>query len=635
MPLARGLSVSADGARASVRLPGFGWLVPAGTDGFAYVCDALAGVEPGVEDVPWVVLEDGTMLIGTPRGLRRLDPGGYPQTERPQGLGSRPIAALSLDASAPGRVYALGASGPTSEQGVYYSEDRGLHWQRRGTLPTQGRVTALAVGSEAGDTLYVGQSTGVGQSALLWSLDGGRSFEVASQRGLWTPIHVLTASNGLIALVEQGGVGATLMRIDEPGGAAQRVLEINFFGGFAKQGQGLWAGDEGGGLFRSTNAGESFRQVRRDVAPACLVGAQGALWACTPGLPDQPAVARVLSVDPAEPFEPIVALSEVRALVNCDPSVMVETLCGAAWREWRADVLSVAEATPGHVPPAVASSGLSQVDVDAGVDEDQTTSRTATGSGASSDTSAGCNLSPSPAGADPCSLVGLLVFVLLAGRARTRDGLGYAAMSKTRSRPASETATPASMAGEDSSLIARAQNGDVDAFGEIYDRHAPVLSAVAHRMLGGDAEDLLQDVFVEAWRKVRSYDPGRASVRTWLLVRLRSRALDRMGRQGREAAAVALLASGAPASPARSQMDDRVDVRRRLSGLARDVQLTLELTYYAGMSAKEVARHMQVPEGTVRSRLARGQRQLAGQLGGQQAQAEQQAAHQEVGKGKP
>ena len=88
--------------------------------------------------------------------------------------------------------------------------------------------------------------------------------------------------------------------------------------------------------------------------------------------------------------------------------------------------------------------------------------------------------------------------------------------------PAQASAPPLRMP-TDVELMQRAQSGDTEAFAAIYDRHAGALLALAQRMLGGEALDLLHDVFLEAWQEVRSYDPSRATPRTWLLVRLRSR----------------------------------------------------------------------------------------------------------------
>jgi RNA polymerase sigma-70 factor (ECF subfamily) len=161
----------------------------------------------------------------------------------------------------------------------------------------------------------------------------------------------------------------------------------------------------------------------------------------------------------------------------------------------------------------------------------------------------------------------------------------------------------------DLELIRRAKLGDVQAFAAIYDRHAATVLALGKRILAslGDAQDVLHDVFLEAWQCVRDYDPERASVRTWLLVRMRSRALDRLGRRALEQRVQhSLPPSAAVLDPDASHPDRRVALRQALEQLDAALRSSLELIYYAGFTAAEVAAHMNVPEGTVRSRVARG-----------------------------
>ena len=82
----------------------------------------------------------------------------------------------------------------------------------------------------------------------------------------------------------------------------------------------------------------------------------------------------------------------------------------------------------------------------------------------------------------------------------------------------------------DRQILVRVVAGDHSALTQLYDRHAPVMLGVATRVLGSrrDAEDLLHDVFLEAWQKAASFDATRGSVKTWLLLRVRSRAIDRL-----------------------------------------------------------------------------------------------------------
>jgi RNA polymerase sigma-70 factor (ECF subfamily) len=170
---------------------------------------------------------------------------------------------------------------------------------------------------------------------------------------------------------------------------------------------------------------------------------------------------------------------------------------------------------------------------------------------------------------------------------------------------------------DDDELMRCARDGDVAAFAQIYDRHAPIALAVAQRMLpaASEAQDLLHDVFIEAWQHVREYDPSRGSVRTWLLVRLRSRALDRLHKRAREAQAQRGTREArdddANVDPRSLHPERKLAVQQALSALHDSVRGTLELTYFEGLTAHEIAQRMGVPEGTVRSRLARGLEALA------------------------
>ena len=78
-------------------------------------------------------------------------------------------------------------------------------------------------------------------------------------------------------------------------------------------------------------------------------------------------------------------------------------------------------------------------------------------------------------------------------------------------------------------LMERIAGGDNKALATLYDEYASLMFATCCRILSDrrEAEDLLHDVFIELWRKAGDYDPARGTVRTWILMRLRSRALDR------------------------------------------------------------------------------------------------------------
>ncbi len=172
----------------------------------------------------------------------------------------------------------------------------------------------------------------------------------------------------------------------------------------------------------------------------------------------------------------------------------------------------------------------------------------------------------------------------------------------------------------DADLVAAMAGGDRDATRQLYDRHAGLMLGVATRLLSdrSAAEDLVHDVFLEAWRNAGSYDPGRGTVRTWLMVRLRSRALDRL----RSAAWRRRVDTGdrMPEPSDRPEVDpaaggDRDRVRGALAELPEPQRRVLELAYYRGLSSSEVADVLGVPVGTVKSRTAAAFRKLRAALG--------------------
>jgi RNA polymerase sigma-70 factor (ECF subfamily) len=162
----------------------------------------------------------------------------------------------------------------------------------------------------------------------------------------------------------------------------------------------------------------------------------------------------------------------------------------------------------------------------------------------------------------------------------------------------------------DAELIRSVAKGDRVALAQLYDRFAPILMAVAARILGErrEAEDLLHDVFLEVWRQAADYDAARGSVRAWIMIRLRSRAIDR-----RKSAAVARAVPLEPeehidersAENEDPQLGpDRASVRRALAALPEEQRTVLELGYFEGLSSSEIAARIDAPVGTVKSRVA-------------------------------
>jgi RNA polymerase sigma-70 factor, ECF subfamily len=170
----------------------------------------------------------------------------------------------------------------------------------------------------------------------------------------------------------------------------------------------------------------------------------------------------------------------------------------------------------------------------------------------------------------------------------------------------------------DAALVTAMARGDRDALSRLYERHSGLLLGLAMRIVRDrrEAEDLLHDVFLEAWRSAKDFDPKRGRVRTWLAIRMRSRALDlqksaRVSRNAGDGGLELLVDDTANTSP------DHARVRQALAELGPDQRKVLELAYFEGLSCTEIAARIEIPVGTVKSRVAAGLDRLRGHLKGE------------------
>jgi RNA polymerase sigma-70 factor (ECF subfamily) len=164
----------------------------------------------------------------------------------------------------------------------------------------------------------------------------------------------------------------------------------------------------------------------------------------------------------------------------------------------------------------------------------------------------------------------------------------------------------------DEALVRGMARGERDALGWLYDRYASLLLAAAIRFLKNlpQAEDLVHDVLMEAWSRADAYQSTRGTVRTWLLIRLRSRALDRIRKERRapidaHANPQARRAeTAADSDPMRET--ERSRVRAAVEKLPEGQRLVLALAYFEGLTSTEIAARLEIPLGTVKSRTAAG-----------------------------
>lgn len=167
---------------------------------------------------------------------------------------------------------------------------------------------------------------------------------------------------------------------------------------------------------------------------------------------------------------------------------------------------------------------------------------------------------------------------------------------------------------DDLSLLRRHQEGDAEAFGEIFRRHRDRMWAVALRTTRDPeiASDAVQDAFLNAFRRAGSFR-GDAQVTTWLHRITVNACLDRLRRQR----PTADLDDHDPVEPRdhHHSVDVRLDVQEALAKLPEGQRLALVLVDMHGVSVAEAAAILEVAEGTIKSRCFRGREAMAGLLG--------------------
>ncbi|HJR86711.1 MAG TPA: ECF RNA polymerase sigma factor SigK [Acidimicrobiia bacterium] len=165
--------------------------------------------------------------------------------------------------------------------------------------------------------------------------------------------------------------------------------------------------------------------------------------------------------------------------------------------------------------------------------------------------------------------------------------------------------------------------GDEASFALLYDRTASVVFGIVRRIVRSQehAEEVTQEVYLEVWRKARNWDPSRGSVLTWMMLIARARATDRVrseqaarDRQERVAPSWVELPADRVAEEV-SIAFEQGEVRNLLGHLTDLQREVIELAYFGGRTYPEVARMLDLPLGTVKTRMRDGLLRLRQALG--------------------
>ena len=168
-------------------------------------------------------------------------------------------------------------------------------------------------------------------------------------------------------------------------------------------------------------------------------------------------------------------------------------------------------------------------------------------------------------------------------------------------------------------LIAGIARGDRSAFERFYDVHSAMAFGLIRRILRDReaAQEVLQEVFWQIWQEAPSYDPSRGSPEAWLVMRAKSRAIDRLrAMRRREQTFVAPVDDRVAAAPATRGDDpamaaeDRSWPRGRSEQLPAPQRRALELAFLEGLTQSEIATRLGEPLGTVKTRIRLGLERL-------------------------
>jgi RNA polymerase sigma-70 factor (ECF subfamily) len=170
---------------------------------------------------------------------------------------------------------------------------------------------------------------------------------------------------------------------------------------------------------------------------------------------------------------------------------------------------------------------------------------------------------------------------------------------------------------DDEQLISAIKRRDQAALLQLYQRYADYVYSIAYRVLDDqtDAEECLQDVFLRVWQRIDQYEAERGAFATWLAGIARNMAIDRLRRTARRVKISEALLSD-EAQPTMTFLEDWADreraesLRTMIERLPPEQVQVIALSYYGGMTQAEIAEHLGIPLGTVKTRLRTALRKL-------------------------
>jgi RNA polymerase sigma-70 factor (ECF subfamily) len=178
----------------------------------------------------------------------------------------------------------------------------------------------------------------------------------------------------------------------------------------------------------------------------------------------------------------------------------------------------------------------------------------------------------------------------------------------------------------DEDLLRQIAAGDRAAFAEFYSRHSTLMFSVASKILNGspEAEDVLQETFLQIWEKAAKFNPKLGKASTWASIMVRNKAIDRIRASQRRSK----LSQDAGAEfSITADLNDTVNdsiyghekarlIQTAFVELPPEQRKAIEMAFFAGLTQNEIAEKLKEPIGTIKARIRRGLLKLRDQLEG-------------------
>ncbi|WP_034062027.1 RNA polymerase sigma factor [Lacinutrix jangbogonensis] len=162
-------------------------------------------------------------------------------------------------------------------------------------------------------------------------------------------------------------------------------------------------------------------------------------------------------------------------------------------------------------------------------------------------------------------------------------------------------------------IITLLKNGDKKAISLLYEHYSGALLSVVKKVISDNdiAQDVLQESFIKVWKKGKTYDPSKAKLFTWLYRIFYNSAIDKIRSQNNKTKKeIRIGDSNVYKLTTKSLNQDTLDIQKHLSSLELKYQVVINALYFEGMTQQEASEELNIPLGTIKSRLKIGLREL-------------------------